>query len=339
MEAPQMLRPQWRIAGNAAAVETIARSVESPAHAYLLLGPRRTGKTTLAVELAKALNCLSDGRPCQVCSECVLIGKSGHPDVTYLSPNEKNNLTIDQVRQLRQEINLRPNQARRRVVILPADRLTESAADALLKTLEEPPEHVVLVLTGHELDAIPETVVSRCRLVLFGFVAATEIEAELVGRGVEPERAAILASLAYGAPGWAIEGAEDEELVANREAIRHDLNRWTTGSLRDRIAAAESLSSSGGLDRARTLALEELELMTTWWRDVLVTAVGRPDLVVNDGDRSRLAEIAVKAGPAEILRQVRAITTAATRIDEYVDPRLALEALAVSPVARPLGDR
>ena len=320
----------WRVAGHSAVVESLARSVDRPAHAYLFLGPARVGKTTMALELAKALNCLEVDRPCQVCSECKLITRASHPDVTLLLPNEKENVVIEQARQLRQEISLFPSQARKRVVIMAGDRLTEPAADALLKTLEEPPEHVVLILTGHELESIPETVVSRCRLVGFGFVAAPDIVSELVDRGIDTERAEKLASLAYGAPGWAIEASSDDDLVARRESMRSDLGAWTGGSVLERLRAAEGLAGGGGkLDRARATSLEELELMITWWRDVLVTAAGQPDLVLNAGERSDLERQASAETVAGALRAIRAIGTAATRIDENVDPRLALEALAV----------
>lgn len=323
----------WRIAGHRGLLLSLAGCLNNPAHAYLFLGPRQVGKTRMGIELAKALNCLAEpgARPCQNCSECRLVEREIHPDVSFLRPNEKENILIEQARQLRQQLTLRPNQGRWRVVILPADLLTESASDALLKTLEEPSPNVVLVLTGHDLDAIPETVVSRCRTCLFGLVETSDILSELMSRCVEQVTAEEIAGLARGAMGWAIEASQDGELLARRRAMRDDLMRWTGGSPLDRLDAAEGLASSGGkLDTSRRLALEELELTITWWRDVLAASAGRPDLVLNSTELDAIESASRGQDPPSVVRVIRAISTAATRIGENVDPRLALEALAAS---------
>jgi DNA polymerase-3 subunit delta' len=322
---------RWKVAGHARTVEMLARSLDSPAHAYLFLGPKRIGKTTLALEMAKALNCTGEGPPCQACHDCGLISRHTHPDVTYIAPNDKDVLTIEAIRQLRQDIRFRPNQARWRVFILPADRLNDPAADALLKTLEEPPEYAVLILTGQDLPAISETVVSRCRLVVMGSVEAGLIEAELVERGLEPPKAKQLSRLAFGAPGWAIEASEDEDMVVRRANTMEQLGRWTSVSLLDRMAAAESLvAGAGRLEAARLAALEELELLIVWWRDVLAATCGQSALLSDAVDRNEIERVAAGETPESALGVVRAITTAATRIKEYTDPRLSLEALAVA---------
>jgi DNA polymerase-3 subunit delta' len=324
-------RGQWNVTGHDRAVEALGSSLERPAHAYLFTGPKRTGKRTLAVELAKALNCEAalNERPCQTCSACRLIDKWGHPDVTLIQPEEKAHIVIEQVRQIRQELALRPNQGRWRVVIVRADLLTENAADALLKTLEEPNPQVILILTTYDVEAVPETIVSRCRSVTLGLVSTEQVEAELRRRGIDRESASSLAALSYGAVGWAVEAASDDALVKNRTALHEDMARWRSDSLRERLSAAEWLSSGGKPDKSRTQSVEELEIMLTWWRDIMLAASGNMELVVNAAWKSEIEAAAARESPATALRVIRLIVTAITRINQNVDPRLSLEALAV----------
>lgn len=333
-EASKNNEPGWSITGHSHAVETFSRAVRAPAHAYLLAGPHRIGKRTLAMEFAKALNCESEdvgSRPCQTCHSCRLIERRSHPDVSFMEPEEKDHVSIDQVRALRQQLSLRPSQSRWRVVGIRAHALTESAADALLKTLEEPNPQVVLVLTTHDADAISETIVSRCQVVVLGLVATDDIMHDLERNGIDTVEAARLAALSYGAIGWAREAARKADLAARREQIRDDLAKWGSSSLLQRLAAAESLSTaSSRLDKTRSLVIEELEIMMTWWRDVLLTAAGQSELIVNTGARAAVEHAAAAQTVEHANHVMRSIGIAATRINENVDPRLALEVLAVS---------
>src|SRR6266487_606693 len=141
----------WDFMGNERVVEGLRVAVEKGRlpHALLFVGPAGVGKTRLALELAKALNCEGEDSPCGACVHCRQIASGSHPDVVLLERGEgKDSIAIGQVRELRQEATLRPFQGRRKVyVIAGAEALTAQAADALLKTLEEPPPELVLVLT------------------------------------------------------------------------------------------------------------------------------------------------------------------------------------------------
>lgn len=317
----------WHVRGHDGVVRTLRKSLDHPAHAYLILGPRGAGKKTLAIELAKALNCeasLSE-RPCQTCNSCELIDRMIHPDVSYLEPVEKASISIDQVRFVRRDLSILPNQGRWRVAIIQADLLTEPAADALLKTLEEPNDRVVLVLTGGDMFTIPETIVSRCRVVQLGLVGVEVISAELRSRGIDTQQSDELAQLAYGSVGWAVTASTKPDEVARRQSIRKDIARWGSTSLLDRLSAAESLAAAGKPDKVRALAMEELETMMTWWRDVLLASSGQNDLMVG----AARPEDASSQTPATAVKAIREIATAATRIKENVDSRLTLEALGI----------
>lgn len=323
----------WNIVGHGRAVDALNPSLHTPAHGYLVVGPHHVGKRTLAVEFAKALNCESESvsKPCQMCSACRLIGKNAHPDVSLIEPDGKERISIDQIRRLREELVLLPSQSPFRFVIVRAGAMSDEAADALLKTLEEPNAQVILVLTTHDLKAVPETIVSRCRVITLGFVDVRTIADELERRGMEHRDAEDLASLSYGAPGWAFFAAHDPNLAPRRELIRSELAQWTADSLLARLSAAEALSSASRQpDKTRALVIEELEILMTWWRDVLMAASGQDCAIVNHTSREVIEDAARDQSLAAIIHVLRSIALAASRIDQNVDPRLALEAMAVA---------
>lgn len=134
-------------------------------HAYLLHGTAGTGKRTLARIFAAGLVCTAgEGRPCGKCAACRKAEKAGHPDLIIVRPPEgKSMITVDQIRALREEVHLRPNEARYRVVMIEgAEMMNSSAANALLKVLEEPPPYLIFILTADNRTLLPETIASRC---------------------------------------------------------------------------------------------------------------------------------------------------------------------------------
>ncbi|HZT97833.1 MAG TPA: hypothetical protein VFB34_13445 [Chloroflexota bacterium] len=323
--------PAWRVTGHESTARALRRSLESPAHSYLLAGPARIGKRIMALEFAKALNCEAgpQDRPCQTCRTCRLISAGIHPDVTMLENEDRERTLIDEVRVVRLALSLRPAEGRWRVVIIRAQPLTDQAHEALLKTLEEPASQVVLILTAEAVDLLPETIVSRCRILAMGLLPAAEIEAHLAGLDVDQARARRLASLSYGAIGWAIAASQDDEMATRREKLRDDLAGFSTAGLLDRLASAERLAGGGGrLDRTRTTVMEELEMMLIWWRDVLLSRTGQAELIVNSGSRRQIESMAQGMTTPRIVQVLQEIALAGTRINQNVDPRLTLEALA-----------
>lgn len=147
------------------------------AHAYLFCGPRGVGKTTIARIIAKGVNCLKNGissKPCLECESCISISKGNNLDVIEI--DAASNRGIDEIRSLKEAINYQPVRCRKKVYIIDEiHMLTNEAFNALLKTLEEPPEHVIFILATTELNKLPETIISRC--VCFNFKPLVEEEA------------------------------------------------------------------------------------------------------------------------------------------------------------------
>ncbi len=164
----------WNTIGHERAVTHLKLGLEKGqlSHAYLLTGPRQVGKMSLAMDLARALNCLGDERPCGVCDQCGRIERGLHADVriagveagTSRGGGSRTSIGIDQVREVQREASLKPYEGRYRVFVVDgAEHVTSEAANSLLKTLEEPPDQVVIALLAPDVDVLPPTVVSRCQ--------------------------------------------------------------------------------------------------------------------------------------------------------------------------------
>ncbi|WP_456435360.1 DNA polymerase III subunit gamma/tau [Thermovibrio ammonificans] len=197
---PRKYRPQRfdQVVGQDFITKTLKNAIKSGrfAHAYIFAGPRGVGKTTTARIVAKALNCENptDGEPCNSCPQCLEISKGAHPDV--IEVDAATNRGIDQIRELRESVHYAPARGKRKVYIIDEfHMLTKEAFNALLKTLEEPPEHAVFILATTEIDKIPPTILSRCQKFLFRKVPR-ELIVETLERicrseGVEFDREAL----------------------------------------------------------------------------------------------------------------------------------------------------
>jgi DNA polymerase-3 subunit delta' len=162
----------WNLLGHEWAAQLLAGQFarDSLRHAYLITGPAGVGRRTLALSLAQAVNCptsLAPGVPCQTCRTCSQIAQQQHPDLSVVQADEVGGtLKVDQIRELQRSLNLAPYQARYRIaLLLRFEEAHISAANALLKTLEEPASQVILILTAESVDALLPTVVSRCEVL------------------------------------------------------------------------------------------------------------------------------------------------------------------------------
>lgn len=193
------------------------------AHALLLSGPAGIGKLQLAERFAQSLLCAepqADGQPCGHCHACSLYTAGTHPDLFRLMPeDDSKNIRIDQIRALIETITLSSHYGRYKVVILhPADAMNMAAANALLKTLEEPPANTILLLVTDRPSFLPATIRSRCQSLRLASPGQEEAEAWLAAQLDNPEAAPVLLALADGAPLAALEQAEDQ-LVRRQELL------------------------------------------------------------------------------------------------------------------------
>src|SRR6478752_2599514 len=209
------------IYGNQQARARLERAAlgDAVSHAWLLTGPANIGKTTLALEFARLLQCTgrepSDGDPCGECASCRKIAHGAHPDVTVIEPEKgKRALGIDIVREMIRMASLAPTEGRWRIFVIPEiERMLLPSMNSLLKTLEEPAPQVILLLTSSEPETLLPTVLSRCQIVPMLPLTPEEVTQALQTQWELPEDdARALAALANGRLGWAVRAAEKPDL-------------------------------------------------------------------------------------------------------------------------------
>jgi DNA polymerase-3 subunit delta' len=315
----------WPIVGHEWATELLGHAVRSGrfSHAYLFLGPDGVGKSTLAAAFARALVCeRGDGAPCGECSACRRTMDGRYPDVQTISA-EKNFIQIDQVRRLQSDAPIAPLEGRRKVfVIREIERATAPAANALLKTLEEPPPQVVLLLTSNRRDLVLPTVLSRCQIVGLRVLALRVVQDALVRRwSVPEEQAALLARLSGGRLGWAVAAATDTAAWQARAKYLDDLPVLTAQGQFERLNYAEALSRAGdGVETA-------LGLWATWWRDLLLVQVGQADALLNIDRKAQVMQQAALYRPEQVQGALNDLVQTLHRLRSNVNARLALDVL------------
>jgi len=319
------------VVGQPAAVGLLRRAIAQDrlAHAYAFVGPSGVGRRLTALALAQAALC--DQQGCGQCRTCRRVAAGQHPDCQVLAPtpppgNPKGGLTIriEQVRELEHAAALAPHEAGRKVFILDeAERMTLPTAQALLKTLEEPPPRTHLVLVLASLRTLPPTLLSRCQRVRFRPLDDAALEAFLAARGVDPAAAPLLARLAQGRPGAAL-ATDLEALRARRQAALA-----LAGTPTARLAVALDTLP---VDRASVAGY--LEMLGLWYRDALCLAVGASEaLLVNRDEMTAVRRLAEPGGIPGLLAALGRVRAAWLALESNVNPRLALETALLASAA------
>jgi DNA polymerase III subunit delta' len=315
----------WHTVGHDWAIDLLQHALKNGrlAHAFLFVGPEEIGKGTLAVELAAAINCTGAEPPCQACSACRKTLSGTHPDVSRIDP-QNGRIKIDQIRALQRQVSLSPYEGRMRVCLISDLHLaTTEAANALLKTLEEPPSRVILVLTATDIGLLLPTVVSRCQVLALRPVPTDLIVHVLEQEQQPPVQAAMIARWAAGRIGWALRAAREPGLLTARQQQIDNLVSLLNQKRVDRLRMVESLSRRDNLR-------EILQLWQVWWRDVVLVASQCTDLVTNSDRLVTLQQLAQVYGIKSAGNAYRNLGRTLEMLEQNVNPRLALEGLVLS---------
>ena len=328
----------WQVYGQDPVIRQLDADLKSghPAHAYLLVGPPHVGKMTLALNLAQAVNCLdAPGPPCGVCVQCIRIAQGHHADVRILAlgPSEAEGPTrtvigISDVRDVLRQINLKPFEGAHTVIIVDgAERMSEEAANAFLKSLEEPPPQVLFLLLTADEEALLPTIRSRCRRLLLRPLPKEQmIETLMKEHQADPQEAEKLFRLSRGCLGWAVTAlAEDDGPLAWRETELDRLNATSESGLLARFNHANELASL--FQRDREAAKETLYLWLRWWRDLLLIKEEGEDYVGNIDRISELRLQAAQLTTGQIITFTRRLLDTLEALDRNASARLALEVL------------
>jgi DNA polymerase-3 subunit delta' len=321
----------WQLAGHSRATTLLQQSLRNGqlSHAYLLVGPAHVGKFTLARNLAQAVNCESESRPCQECTSCRRIAASKHSDIHIvdLVSVEKKEIGIRQIAEMQTAAHLPPFEGKCKVFIFDrAEMLSNEAANSLLKTLEEPPPNILIILLTARESALLPTIASRCqRVELRPLPLGLVIDVLVKDYQVPQERADFLARLSGGCLGWALQALRDETLLSSREQRLEDFSRLCAAGTRDRLAYAADLAALFGKGRDRMN--DVLSAWLQWWRDLLLIKCDNSQWIVNVDQEALLSTQADKLTAGSIAAFMRDIRAAGEQLEMNANPRLALEVL------------
>lgn len=340
-------------------------------HAYLFTGPAGSNKTLAAYALAQAVLCPKGpagprGGQCGACDACSRVMRKKHPDVRYFAPEGANGYLVDQVRDIVADTSLAPIQAQKKVYILDrADLLGTAAANAFLKTLEEPPADVLLVLLGRTCESVLPTIVSRCQVVPFRHIPATEAAGILVqNTGASLERARIAIEACDGSITRAADFLKSNERMAFRSRVLSVMASLRLSDDWDLVGQAADLAvaAKAPLDAARAEQEQELAenadflaksairqiearnkraltakgfeslrqltaIVRSWLRDVLAVGAGAPELVINVDARAAVEEAAAHTDEARVAAALAAVRRCDEAIAYNVSPETCLDAL------------
>ncbi|NIQ37408.1 MAG: DNA polymerase III subunit delta' [Proteobacteria bacterium] len=292
-------------------------------HAYLFLGPQGIGKRITALTLAKALDCDDEsGDSCDKCLSCRKISDSNHPDVFVISPDGQF-IKIEQIRQLQRSLSYRPYEGKKRVCIMDgADEMTAEGANALLKTLEEPPPETLLILLATQKESLLPTIVSRCQQVSFSSLPIDQLTEELATQlSLEKRQARTLAELSQGSPGRALEMFH-HDVWERRPSIIRDLIGLSSQSLQHVFDIAKSLA-----DRGEDLPLV-FPVMISWYRDLIIWNEGNNvDQLINQDFCEEVKEKAVQMSRRSLIRRIEAINETSKALSRNANRQLAMESL------------
>ena len=342
-------------------------------HAYLFTGPAGSNKTQAAFAFAQALVCPKGakgprGSACGACDGCSRAKRRVHPDVHFYAPEGASAYLIEQIREIVADVALAPIQAKRKIYIIDrADLMNVNAANAFLKTLEEPPEGVVFILLGRTRESVLPTIVSRCQIVPFRHIPPTEAAA-IVSQNTGADAA--LARQAIEACSGSITRAigfireKGNARIHFRQELLYQLARadrmddWQILQLARRLVE----QSKALVDQVRTSLEEELEenrdlfersairriearnkrqlsiktldylhqciaLVKSWLRDVMAVAAGTPELVINEDFAEEVQRMGARADIARIGRALVAIEEAEDALDYNVSPETCLDVI------------
>ena len=297
------------------------------AHAYLIHGEKGTGKKTLAALFAKTLECEMNGTdPCCTCRSCIQCDTGNQPDIKWVK-HEKTMISVDEIReQVNKDIIIRPYSSKYKIYIIPdADLMNPQAQNALLKTMEEPPEYVILILLTNNIDKMLPTIVSRCITLNLKPIGELDLLEYLGKIGVPMSKAKFCVGFAYGNLGKAVRLATSEDYNAIKQDCVKILKNIGRMEIYDLIESVKDMS------KYKLDVYDYIDLMMMWYRDILMLKVtGSPDKLLFKDEYSILKQQANHISFGGIENVLEAMDKVKIRLEANVNFDIAMELLLLT---------
>lgn len=321
------------ILGHKWAIELLQHQLASDQvrHAYLFTGPEGVGRRTLALKFAQAINCTDrtePGKACGKCRICQQTEKMQQVDLSIVQAETKGAMIkVDQIRALQHSLSLSPYEARYRIaLLLNFEAANANAQNALLKTLEEAPDKVILLITASSEEELLPTIVSRCEQIRLRPLPVAQLVTVLQKQYqvIEPQ-ASQVAHLAGGRVGKALKLLKDQSEKDQYQEQVEVLFELLESNLRQRFGKADGMLKAPDQAQARARLRGYIETWISVWRDALHLANGSDTPLTNLIQQQEIQNLAAHRSPAEILARLRTLEESLTMLDQNVNPRLLLE--------------
>ncbi len=318
------------IVGHTTIIDHLQQAIrlKKVSHAYIFSGESGMGKRTLADAFAASLQCEKEGiDACGHCKSCLQAASKNHPDIHFIT-HEKASLGVDDIRlQLNNDIYIKPYSSKYKVYIIPdAEKMTEAAQNALLKTLEEPPAYAVILLLTTNIEAFLSTILSRCIALKLKPLEKTEIKQYLMEKSSLPDyQASISAEFSFGNLGRAIQYATGEQFQETKEAFLH-LMKYL-----DEMDTPEIIHSIRIFTDNKDLIDDFFELLLLWFRDVLLYKAAKDvNSLLFARELTELTHYASLRSFEQIENILTAIDKAKFRLAANANPEIVIELLVLT---------
>ena len=299
-------------------------------HAYIINGEYGSGRQTIASALAKTIQCQSktdDTDACGVCTSCKQAESHNHPDIKYIT-HDKTSISVNDIReQLNNDISIKPYSSEYKIYIIPdANKMTEQAQNALLKTIEEPPVYAIIILLTENCDSLLPTIRSRCVTLTMNPVEKDKICTYLENKfQLEPEQAQIAANYCQGNIGKAIRFASSSDFIEMKNQVLKLLKNLDSMDIASIIDTIKEFSTH------KNDINDYLDLMLLWYRDVLMFKVTKDaNLLLYSDEYSAISEQATKRDYENIENIIAAIDKAKVRLKANVNFDLTIELMILA---------
>lgn len=298
-------------------------------HAYLINGEKSTGKKLIADIFARTLQCENneEANPCGICKSCVQAESGNHPDIFWVT-HEKVNIGVDDIRnQVNNDIMIKPYSSKYKIYIIQeAEKMTEQAQNAILKTIEEPPEYAILILLTNNKNKLVSTILSRCILLDLKTVNPMLIKKYLIEQCKVPDYLAELsANFSQGNVGRAIRYATSEDFTRIKEDVLHILKYI------DNMTVFEIIDGIRNLSNYKLEINDYIDLMMLWYRDVLMLKVTNdPNTLLFKDEYKYLSRQASKKEYSSIENIIKAMDKAKIRLNANVNFETTMELMLLT---------